>query len=343
MNLSMNSILTETDCQKEAVIFLDTLFDDLKNEKVELQEYWDIDHLCYRCESLESYEKLKSDFSSFAKLLIESPINGRLISTFKLKKPIQYRDYLIDLIELPAPKKGKLTVNGFEHAEIVCDWSFQKIKNHFSHVDFDESGSQKNINAELEICLKRSNLKFHHLSLESVIQLESNSRLWPILEELNILNSLAELHPMIAGTFPLDIYTEKSDVDILLQSHDLSLAIGKLKELFENFEEFEIQEMLVKTIPTVLCRFVFKGLNFEIFTQELEVLEQDAYQHFLIEEKILKRAGDDFKKRIIEAKQKDLKTEPAFAEMLQIEDCPYAALKKMQKRPLHFLKTLKYS
>lgn len=334
--------MTESICQHEAVIFLDKLFVDLQKNNILLAHHWDIDHLCYRCDSQQQYKQLKESFSNFADLLVESPINGRAISIFKLNKPILYNDYMIDLIELPAPKINKMTVTGFEHAEVVCDWSFEEIKDYYRHANFDESGTNKNFNADIEICMSESSLKFHHLSLESVINLETHTQLWSALESLALFQKLAVYRPLLAGTFPLGLSTRHSDVDILLESNDLGHVRKCLEELFNIFENFEIYEKMVKSNNSLICRFSYQGLSFELFAQELTALKQDAYQHLLIEEKLLKRGGPNFKKRILDLKKLGFETEPAFAKELRLEGCPFTVLKELQRSPIRDLSSLKY-
>lgn len=164
--------MTESDLFFQAITFLNTLFEQLRINQVRLQPQWPIDHLCYRATSLESYQALKNDFSKFGDLLIESQVNGRPIATYKLREPIFYKGYAIDVVELPAPKSGKTTIEGFEHAEVVCNIPFEQIINEHPQCQFDESGLKKEINKELEMILNACALKFHHQSLESVIHLE---------------------------------------------------------------------------------------------------------------------------------------------------------------------------
>jgi len=108
--------MTEDDFYSQAKSFLQHLFAEIRNHKVELQPHWSIDHLCFRVESQESYERHKRTFSQFGAMLIESEVNGRMIATYK-----------IDVVELPAPKAGKVTPEGFEHIEVVVDEPSEKL------------------------------------------------------------------------------------------------------------------------------------------------------------------------------------------------------------------------
>ena len=152
--------------------FLSELFRDLSEKNIEVKKEWQIDHLCYRVDSLARYQQLKMEFADFAELLIESEVNGRLISTFKLYESIKFRDWSIGVVELPAPKISKPTIEGFEHVEVVVDIPFSEIEAKYSHLRLDRGGLLKTLNPELEIVLGLRNIKFHHMTLEQVIDFE---------------------------------------------------------------------------------------------------------------------------------------------------------------------------
>lgn len=159
----------------QAQAFLILLFKDMAEHKIDIPEHWKIDHLCYRVASQSQYEKLKNEFANLGRLLVESEVNGRPIATYKLHQPILHLGSVIDVVELPAPKPGKVTEEGFEHIEIVCDVPFTELEKRYGHLKLDRGGMKKEINPELEICLGPRNLKFHHRSLEEVIAMELGS------------------------------------------------------------------------------------------------------------------------------------------------------------------------
>ena len=131
-----------------------------------------IDHLCYRTDSLECYEKSKKFFSTIGHLLIEGPISGRPIATYKLLEPIHFENYSVDVVEVPAPKVGKETPEGFEHIELVIDTSFDHFIEEHPHLTFDRKGLSKEHNKELAIKLEAGVIKLHHMTLEDVIKHE---------------------------------------------------------------------------------------------------------------------------------------------------------------------------
>ena len=67
----------------DPVEFLEKLFYMLEDIGLDVEKY-PLDHICYRVETMDEYREKKIALESFGTLLIESMVNGRLISTFKL-------------------------------------------------------------------------------------------------------------------------------------------------------------------------------------------------------------------------------------------------------------------
>lgn len=130
------------------------------------------DHLCFRVRTTEEYEFYKSALSNHGRLLTEAMVNGRPISTFLLTAPFQTNCHEIPLLELPAPKQNTSYSTGFEHAEFVVKECLATFSSKFPHLSFSEGGN-RTLNPEL--CLRLENglqAKFHHLTLDRVIELE---------------------------------------------------------------------------------------------------------------------------------------------------------------------------
>ncbi len=154
--------------------FLDNLFIQLQSIGMDLNGKV-IDHICYRTSSLENYQAAKEKASLLGELLIESEVNGRPIATYKLDRPIAYKDWVIPLIEVPAPKKGKLTPQGFEHIEVVITESFTSLIERYPHLSFNTKALTKEINPDIELELKGCAIKFHHQTLEEIIEFEKQN------------------------------------------------------------------------------------------------------------------------------------------------------------------------
>lgn len=309
-----------------SIKFLEKVFRQLEAKSIHLRPHWSIDHLCYRTESEESYEKNKIIFSNLGELLIESEVNNRLISTFKLFEPIHYHGREIQLLELPAPKKGKPTTEGLEHIEVVCDLALEDLANQYSHLSVQTKGMEKDFNRELEIELDGSAIKFHHLSLESVIHLEENTKVFQALKSSEVLNILSTYSPQIVGTFPLALHQADSDLDILLYADNLFELEACLKKSFSSMNAFKIHPQKVDGIDSLIASFVFDKVPFELFAQNIPTHEQVAFRHFQTEERLLKLGGENFFQSVFKYRQIGLKTEPAFASALNLSGNSYQAI-----------------
>lgn len=336
----MNSIIHFKTIEDHATQFLTKVFRQFESNHFALASHWHIDHLCYRTSTPEQYAYFKYEFSNFSNLLIESEVNGRMISTFKLHSPIKFNDWKIELLELPAPKKNKTFIDGFEHLEVVCDCPFDEIKKALSQLQIDESGLIKDFNQELEIVFDGFAVKFHHLSLESVINLESNRQVYNAIRNSDVLSFLKPFNPLIAGTFPLNLYLDSSDVDILITANNFDLVSRILDEKLKHFPSYKRRESIVDDEKALVVTFVFDGVNFEIFGQHIPSIKQRGYRHFLAEERLLKIGGMDFRDEITKLRRKGLKTEPAFATLLGLEGDPYEELLILQKKSNRELQSL---
>lgn len=165
MTKPLNDIITDPQ------IFLEKLFSMLEDIDLDVSPYY-LDHICYRVASLEEYHQKKQELTEHGILLVESMVNGRLISTFKLHHPITYKNRNIDLIELPAPKSSHSYASGLEHVEFVTKEPLQKIIQRYPQYAFEAFGIHKKINADITLKLGDYCIRFHNQSLEDVIKLE---------------------------------------------------------------------------------------------------------------------------------------------------------------------------
>lgn len=315
--------------ENQAKQFLKKIFQNLEGYKIDIKN-WEIDHLCYRTSSQENYSEVKETFHNLGQLLIESEVNGRLIATYKLEKPIFYEKWIIDLIEVPAPKPNKETIEGFEHIEVVIDENFDELLDKYSNINFNKKGLSKDLNPELEIEFQDCAIKFHHKSLEHIINIEKNDKIATFLEEENILSKLKGHTPCISGTLPLDIQHMDSDLDILFQSENLDEFLNEAKTLFGNMSNFTHRMAEYQNLQSLIINFDYNDLPIELFCQNTNVFKQQANQHFLIEGRLLKLLGKEFSKKIRQLKVNGTKTEPAFGELLNLKE-PYSDLIELNK------------
>lgn len=165
---------------------------------------FEMDHICYRCESKQQYTEIISMLiPEYASLLTETIIGGRPISTLLLEEPLQSHNYSIECLEIPAPKDGSFYFSGLEHAEFVIGnlgdpfigpestIILENFMNYYypllpAGVKFDTRAMEKDINADVSLDLSniRSDLeeetndrraltvKFHIRPLKEVVEYE---------------------------------------------------------------------------------------------------------------------------------------------------------------------------
>lgn len=152
--------------------FLDTILKRVQEEGFDISDFSQIDHMCYRTTSLGNYEEMKIKLSSHARLLGETMVNSRPISTFRLHEPIIYDKWRIDAIELPAPKTGSEYNEGLEHIEFVLFDDIPAFLDKYNGKPFELKAVDRGINPEIGLKLGGMSVKFHLMSLPAVVYLE---------------------------------------------------------------------------------------------------------------------------------------------------------------------------
>ncbi|MBC7660566.1 MAG: VOC family protein [Chitinophagaceae bacterium] len=163
--------------KRDGVRFVEELL--IEADRIDLSlEDFEMDHICYRVSSLDQYSRICNILLEGSQRLIEAPVNGRLITTFKLTLPIKAAGREIFVIEVPQPKPGVPYDDGFEHAEFVVNIPLAELMRQYSEVTFDTSACAKPTNPEVRILLSSGkSLKFHNMSLEHIIKKEIASQL----------------------------------------------------------------------------------------------------------------------------------------------------------------------
>ncbi|KGE13642.1 DUF4269 domain-containing protein [Sphingobacterium deserti] len=162
----------------------------------------------------------------------------------------------------------------------------------------------------------------HYLRRGTALQ----RRIYGLLEREALLAKLQAFQPFLAGTIPLDISIPSSDIDILCCANDLERFQKFVGDTFGDQHLFACSSLLVNGEPTVLATFKLDGFAVEIFAQRKPVKQQNGYLHLVKEWEILTAQGQEFKQKIIALKRAGMKTEPAFAHLLNIEGDPYEGL-----------------
>jgi predicted metalloenzyme YecM len=152
--------------------FLDDILTRVVGEGFDLGDFVQIDHMCYRTISAENYAQKKTELEGVARLLGENMINGRPISTFRLREPLIHKPWRIDAIELPAPKTGAEYTEGLEHIEFVLYDDLSDFLKKYDGKPFEMRAADRGINPEIGFQLGEYSVKFHLLNLPTVVYLE---------------------------------------------------------------------------------------------------------------------------------------------------------------------------
>ncbi|OCA76648.1 hypothetical protein BBH99_02765 [Chryseobacterium contaminans] len=159
---------------------------------------------------------------------------------------------------------------------------------------------------------------------------ERQRRAYEILTKHRIFEKLEYYSPILAGTIPIEIDIEGSDLDLIFEV-DLKFEEDFLDDLmFSKFIPYdvEVEYPIVNGEKCITLNFMLEGFPIEIFGQNKPTTQQNAYLHMIAEHKILQEKGEEFKQKIIELKKQGIKTEPAFGMLLGLEN-PYEDLLKL--------------
>ena len=146
-----------------------------------------------------------------------------------------------------------------------------------------------------------------------------------------ILEKLEKYDPILTGTIPIGIDLPESDLDIICECQNHSEFKTYLSENFSNKKDFKVYSTKQNGIDSTIAEFKTDNFLFEIFGQNIPTEKQNAYQHMIIENRILKEKGSEFKQKVKELKSNGIKTEPAFAKLLGLNGNPYSELLKLKK------------
>ena len=172
------------------------------------------------------------------------------------------------------------------------------------------------------------------MQFDSIDYLQYGSQMqrqaYKILIQANIFDILKPFNPILAGTIPIDIGIENSDLDIICYTLDYDSFLNVVNRYFSQYEQFIVYKNNTLTVPPIVARFYIDNTEIEIFGQNIPVKLQNAYRHMLVEYSLLQKYGDPFREQIIALKMQGLKTEPAFAQLLGLEGDPYIELLNME-------------
>jgi hypothetical protein len=168
---------------------------------------------------------------------------------------------------------------------------------------------------------------------------DRQKRAYLALRELDLFPSLASwtneemelgIGSTLAGSIPLDLAVGDSDLDIVTFAKDTKQIAALFREKFSGMQNFSSSRGIILGTATLLTKFDFGGETFEIFTQNVPLPQQNAVVHMLVEERLLILGGASFREKVMELRHQGMKTEPAFGQVLGLEE-PYRELLQLEE------------
>ena len=152
-----------------------------------------------------------------------------------------------------------------------------------------------------------------------------------VLTDLALFERLAAYRPVLAGTIPIAIDVAGSDLDILCQVADFTRFADDVESEFAGRPDFRLSKIVVRQgAPSLKASFVHGGFVVEIFGQDRPVTEQWGFRPMVVEARLLDLGGPAFRNAIMALRHQGLKTEPAFARLLDLAGDPYEAVLNLE-------------
>lgn len=167
-------------------------------------------------------------------------------------------------------------------------------------------------------------LKIDYLKNGTVRQ----KRTYEVLTTHSVFSKIEKFTPILVGTIPINIDTEKSDLDIICYWTKRQEFTSTIIESFRGENNFTISEKEKAGKSVIVAKFNIDEFPLEIYGQNTPVVLQNGYRHMIAEYRILQEKGEEFRLQIIELKKLGYKTEPAFAKLLGLSNNPYDELLK---------------
>ncbi|PTX19393.1 uncharacterized protein DUF4269 [Pontibacter mucosus] len=155
---------------------------------------------------------------------------------------------------------------------------------------------------------------------------------YEVLLKYEVMQKLASFDPLLAGTIPIGIDVERSDLDIICCWKSKADFRQTLLLYFSGYPGFALKECAVRGQESMVARFWLDTFEVEVFGQSTPSREQHAYRHMLVEYDLLQTYGEPLRQQVVHLKKRGVKTEPAFARLLNLPGDPYEALLRLEER-----------
>ncbi len=149
---------------------------------------------------------------------------------------------------------------------------------------------------------------------------------WKALQSAAAFEILRPFDVRLAGTIPIDVDIEGSDLDLLCEVHHPQSFAKFMESQYGGMHGFHIR---YKANGVVVIRFVWDGFPVEVYGAPRPVERQRAWVHMVAEWHLLRSAGQAAHEGIRRLKRQGLKTEPAFAHYFKMPGDPYEVLYRL--------------
>lgn len=160
-----------------------------------------------------------------------------------------------------------------------------------------------------------------------------------VIEELSLLTVLHKFTPRVIGTPPLGIDIATSDIDIACSTDDLARFQCVTTDRFGECDRFQFRQINIQNHKTFIAQFHAHDWDIELFCQSVPTDRQWGVRHFIVEQRLI-AIDPNLKFAILVLKQQGMKTEPAFANVLNLIGDPYQAMLKLENMDDDDLKQL---
>jgi hypothetical protein len=149
---------------------------------------------------------------------------------------------------------------------------------------------------------------------------------YDLLLKYDLFGILQHFDPILAGTIPININIENSDLDVICCFSNKADFRNAVTLAFAGFDGFRLTDTVINQQETIVADFLVDGWPVEVFGQYIPTRQQNAYKHMVAEYLLLEHYGESFRQAVIELKKQGYKTEPAFAHLLHLPGDSYQAL-----------------
>lgn len=155
---------------------------------------------------------------------------------------------------------------------------------------------------------------------------------YEVLTKYEVMQQLASFEPLLAGTIPIGIDVVQSDLDVICCWKSKADFRQALLLYFSDCPGFALREREIRGQESIVASFWLDDFEVEVFGQHKPSREQHAYRHMLVEYKLLQKYGEPLRQQVVHLKEQGVKTEPAFARLLNLPGDPYEALLRLEER-----------